>query len=222
MTIRCASSRGQVTVALTLGVYLIIAGRSHFNQMLVDATGKHETDHTYSAMNVVYQVTYAAVQVPAFLYADRMDPSTVLGAVPLGVGVTSAVAPFVLPRLSSPGLWSAAAGLVTGALFAVNGALIGAWWPFMNVMLSNWAPPAKLSYMYAVIHTGIPGGIALGNAFTGLVYGVHGSDFRYSFLIVSVSIVLHSLLLLLYRLDTCLRPLLRPSVRRYAVHSYDR
>lgn len=187
MTIRrFVSSRVQVTVALMLGVYIIIANRSHSNQMLVDATGS-DSGHAYAVMNFVYQVMYAVVQVPACLYADRLDPVAILGAVPLGMAVTSAVAPFVLPELTSS-LWSMA-GMVTGALFAVNGTLIGVWWPFMNVMLSNWAPPEKLAYMYAIIHTGIPGGIALGNAYTGFIYSVCNSAFRYSFFIVSVSII---------------------------------
>lgn len=187
MTIRrFMSSRAQVTVALMLGVYIIIASRSHSNQMLVDATGS-DNGHAYAVMNVVYQVMYAVVQVPACLYADRLDPVAMLGVVPFGMAMTSAAAPFVLPKLTSS-LWSMS-GVVTGALFAVNGMLIGAWWPFMNVMLSNWAPPAKLAYMYAVINTGIPGGIALGNAYTGFVYGVYNSAFRYSFFIVTVSII---------------------------------
>lgn len=187
MTIRrFVSSRVQVTVALMLGVYIIIASRSHYNQMLVDATGS-DNGHAYAVMNVVYQVMYAVIQVPACLYANRLDPVAMLGVVPLGMAITSAVAPFVLSKLTSS-LWSVA-GMVTGVLFAVNGTLIGAWWPFMNVMLSNWAPPAKMSYMYAIIHTGIPGGIALGNAYTGFVYGVCNSNFRYSFFIVSVRII---------------------------------
>jgi len=188
MTIRTSiSSRCQVTVALMLGVYLTIGSRSHFNQMLVDATnsGSHGRDggHTYSAMNVVYQVAYAIVQVPAFLYADGVNPVPVLGAVPLAMAVTSAIAPFSLSNLSSSNF----AVFVTGILYVINGALAGSWWPFMNVMLSNWAPPIELAYMYAAINTGLPGGIALGNAFTGLVYGFHGSAFRYSFFIVTVS-----------------------------------
>jgi len=170
---------------LMLGVYLTVASRSHFNQMVVDATSANDS-HAYSVLNVVYQVTYAVVQIPACAYADRLDAVTVLGAVPLGMAFSSMVAPFVLPRLTPAPL--SAAGLVAGALFAVNGALAGAWWPFMSAMLSNWAPPAELAYMYAAINTGVPGGVALGNAYIGFVYGVHNTTaFRYSFFLVSVS-----------------------------------
>lgn len=174
---------------LALGVYLTIASRSHFNQMVVDVTGK-DNSHVYSTMNVLYQVAYATVQIPASVYADRVDPATVLGAVPLTMAFSSAVAPFALPELSSAAQPLSAAAIVTGALFAVNGAVAGSWWPFMNVILTNWAPPAELAYMYAAINTGIPGGIALGNAFTGFAYGVHGTAFRYSFFVVSVSAII--------------------------------
>lgn len=189
MTYRtCVSSRGQVAAMLMLGVYLTVAGRSHFNQMVVDATGADDC-RAYSALNVVYQVTYAAVQIPACAYADRLDAGPVLAAVLLGMACSSTVAPFVLPRLASAP--QSAAGLVAGALFAVNGALAGSWWPFMNAVLSNWAPPAELAYMYAAINTGVPGGVALGNAVTGFVYGAHQhhrtTAFRYSFFIVAVS-----------------------------------
>jgi sugar phosphate permease len=181
------SSRSQVTAALMIGVYLTIASRSHFNQMLVDATGgRHQV---YSAMNVVYQVAYAAIQVPASMCADHMDPVPALAIVPLMLALTSAVAPFVLWYVD----WTASAPLpissivAIGALFAVNGASLGAWWPFMNVMVSNWAPPDRLAVMYGTINTGLPGGIALGNAVCGFAYSVHETTFRYSFFVVSVS-----------------------------------
>lgn len=69
MTLRLAwlSSRGQVTVALMLGVYLTIGSRSHFTQLLnyrCSDTGSGDcTGHTFSTMNAVYQTAYAAVQV---------------------------------------------------------------------------------------------------------------------------------------------------------------
>lgn len=193
MTFRtCLSSRGQVTVALMLGVYLVMTSRSHFNQMLNhngddgggDNGGGGGDNSTYATMNMVYQVAYAAVQVPAFLYADRVDPVPVLGAVPLGLAVSSAMAPYAL--IAGPSS-STAARAATGALYAVNGALLGVWWPFMSVMLANWSPPAELAHKYATINTGVPGGTALGNAFAGLFYGLHNSVFRHSFFVVSVS-----------------------------------
>lgn len=174
---------------LMLGVYLLIGSRSHFNQMVVDVTGPGNR-HVYSAMNVAYQTTYMAIQIPTCLYADRVDPATVLAALLLAMALSSAVTPFVLPALSSatgPGVAAVA------LLFAVNGALIGCWWPYMNAVLSNWAPPAELAYMYAAINTGVPAGAALGNAFTGFAYGVlqrggpTATTFRYSFMVISVS-----------------------------------
>lgn len=164
-----------------LGVYLTVGSRTHFNQMLNDA--RADAGRVYSTANAVYQTAYAAVQIPAFVYADRVDPVPVLGAAVAGVAVTSAVAPFAFRAVGSG---PAAFALVAG-LYAVNGALGGVWWPFMSSMLANWAPAAELAYMYAVINTGLPGGIALGNAYTGLYYGLHGTAFRCSFFVVTVS-----------------------------------
>lgn len=181
MTWRTAalSCRGQVTVALMLGVYLTVGSRTHFNQMLNDAA-RADAGRAYSTANAVYQTAYAAVQVPAFVYADRVNPVPVLGAAVAGVAVTSAVAPFAFRA-------AGAGPAIVAGLYAVNGALGGLWWPFMSSMLANWAPAAELAYMYAVINTGLPGGIALGNAYTGLYYGVHGTAYRYSFFVVAVS-----------------------------------
>lgn len=183
MTWRTAalSCRGQVTVALMLGVYLTVGSRTHFNQMLNDA--RADAGSAYSTANAVYQTAYAAVQVPAFVYADRVNPVPVLGVAVAGVAVTSAVAPFAFEAIGS----GPAAFALVACLYAVNGALGGVWWPFMSSMLANWAPAAELAYMYAVVNTGLPGGIALGNAYTGLHYGVHGTAFRYSFFVVAVS-----------------------------------
>lgn len=122
--------------------------------------------------------------MPAFLFADRVDPVPVLGAVTLGTAVTSAIAPFAFRALGS----GHAATVLLGALFAANGVLGGCWWPSMNTMLANWAPATELAFMYATVNTGLPGGIVLGNAFVGLVYGVHDSAFRYSFFIVTVGV----------------------------------
>jgi len=121
-----------------------------------------------------------------------MNPVIMLATIIAGLAVTSAVSPFALAGLSS---WSwtpwtsAIPAMVTGITYAVNGALAGSWWPFMNVMLSNWAPPEKLAYMYSTINTGIPGGIVAGNIFTGFFYSLHGSDFGYSYFVISVSIL---------------------------------
>jgi len=177
-------------VALLIGVFLVMASRTHSNQMVISATGGR---NTYSAMNIVYQVAYLVVQIPTGMFADRLNPVTMLAAIVAGLAITSAVSPFALVGLSS---WSwtpwtsAIPVMVTGTLYAVNGALAGSWWPFMNVMLSNWAPPEELAYMYSTINTGLPGGIVAGNIFTGFFYSLHGSEFRYSFLIMSVSILL--------------------------------
>jgi len=176
-------------VALLIGVFLVMASRTHSNQMVVSATGAR---NTYSAMNVIYQVAYLVVQLPTGMFADRMNSVTMLTTIIAGLAITSAASPFALTGLST---WSwtpfssAIPALVTGALYAVNGALAGSWWPFMNVMLSNWAPPEKLAYMYATINTGIPGGIVAGNMFTGFFYTVQGTDFGYSFFVISVSIL---------------------------------
>jgi len=116
-----------------------------------------------------------------------------LATIIAGLATTSAIYPFALAGLSS---WSwtpwtsAIPAMVTGTLYAVNGALAGSWWPIMNVMLSNWAPPEELAYMYSIINTGLPGGIVAGNIFTGFFYSLHGSEFGYSFFIISVSILL--------------------------------
>lgn len=183
------SSHGQVMVALLIGVFLVMASRTHCNQMVINATG---TRDTYSTMNVFYQVAYLVVQLPTGLLADRLNSVTMLATIITGLAVSSAVSPFSLEGLSS---WSwipwtsAIPAMVTGTLYAVNGALAGSWWPFMNVMLSNWAPPEKLAYMYATINTGLPGGIVVGNIFTGFFYSLHGSDFGYSFFIITVSIL---------------------------------
>ncbi|XP_025191104.1 sialin-like [Melanaphis sacchari] len=179
------TARGQVMVALMVGVYLVTATRSHSNQMVISATGNRDT---YSAMNVVYQVAYLFVQLPTGLFADRLNPVTSLAVILAGLAATSAVSPFALIGLSSWSWtpWSSAIPvLVTGAVYAVNGALAGSWWPFMNVMLSNWAPPDELAYMYSAISTGVPGGIVAGNLFTGFFYSLHGCDFGYSFFIMS-------------------------------------
>jgi len=176
-------------VALLIGVFLVMASRTHCNQMVVNFTG---TRNIYSAMNVVYQVAYLVVQLPTGLLADSLNPVTMLATIITGLAVTSAVSPFALNGLS---LWSwtpwtsAIPVIVTGTIFAINGALAGSWWPFMNVMLSNWAPPEKLAYMYATINTGLPGGIVVGNIFTGFFYSLHGFDFGYSFFVITVSIL---------------------------------
>lgn len=168
----------------------IMASRTHSNQMVISATGAR---NTYSAMNVVYQVAYLVVQVPTGLFADRLNSVTMLATIIAGLATTSAIYPFALAGLSS---WSwtpwtsAIPAMVTGTLYAVNGALAGSWWPIMNVMLSNWAPPEELAYMYSIINTGLPGGIVAGNIFTGFFYSLHGSEFGYSFFIISVSILL--------------------------------
>lgn len=183
------SSRSQVMLALMVGVYLVIASRSHCNQMVVSATG---TRDIYSSMNIVYQAAYLAVQLPAGMFADRLDPVIMLAAIVGGLAITSTISPFALVGLSS---WSwtpwtsAVPALVTGTLYAVNGALSGSWWPFMNVMLSNWAPSVKLAYMYSTISTGVPGGIVFGSAFTGFFYSVHDFEFGFSFFIMTVSIL---------------------------------
>lgn len=182
------TARGQVMVALMVGVYLVMATRSHSNQMVISYTGNRDT---YSAMNVVYQLAYLIVQLPTGLFADRLNPVTSLAVIMAGLAATAAVSPFALIHLSSWSWtpWSSAVPvLVTGAVYAVNGALAGSWWPFMNVMLSNWAPPDELAYMYSTISTGIPGGIVAGNLFTGFFYALHGCDFGYSFFVMSVSI----------------------------------
>lgn len=182
-------------VALLIGVFLVMASRTHYNQMVVSATGAR---HTYSAMNVIYQVAYLVVQLPTGMFADRLNSVTMLAIIVAGLAITLAASPFALIGLST---WSwtpflsAIPALVTGALYAVNGALAGSWWPFMNVMLSNWAPPEKLAYMYSTINTGIPGGIVVGNMFTGFFYAVQGTDFGYSFFVISVSIFLCTLCL---------------------------
>ncbi|CAH1732203.1 sialin-like [Aphis gossypii] len=179
------TARGQVMVALMVGVYLVTATRSHSNQMVISTTGNR---NTYSAMNVVYQLAYLIVQLPTGLFADRLNPVTSLAVIMVGLAATAAVSPFALVHLSSWSWtpWSSAIPvLVTGAVYAVNGALAGSWWPFMNVMLSNWAPPDELAYMYSTISTGVPGGIVAGNLFTGFFYALHGSDFGYSFFVMS-------------------------------------
>lgn len=109
------SSRFQVAAALTVGVYLIMACRSHFVQMLEhsDRTGR---GRAYSTTNVAYQAAYAAVQVPAMVYGNRADPALVLAAVPLGMAVTSAAVPYALSADPS-----------SSAASVVNGALTGAW-----------------------------------------------------------------------------------------------
>lgn len=188
---RLISSHYQVMVALLIGVFLVMANRTHTNQMVVSATGGRDT---YSAMNVVYQVAYLAIQLPTGLFADRLNSVTMLATIVSGLAISSAISPFALTGLSSWSWtpWSSAIPvLVTGALYAVNGALAGSWWPFMNVMLSNWAPPDKLAYMYATINTGIPSGIVAGNMFTGFFYSaVEDSGFKYSFFVIAVSILL--------------------------------
>lgn len=177
-------------VALLIGLFLVMASRTHSNQMVINSTGAHTT---YSSMNVVYQVAYLVVQLPIGLFADRLNPVTMLATIIGGLAITSVVSPFALTGLSS---WSwtpwksAIPAMMTGTLYAVNGALAGSWWPFMNVMLSNWAPPEELAFMYSTINTGLPSGIVAGNIFTGFFYSLHGSEFGYSFFIMSVSILL--------------------------------
>lgn len=79
MTLRIGllSSRGQVTVALMLGVYLTIGSRSHFIQMLnyrCNDTGAGDcAGSTFSAMNTVYQTAYAAVQVSSCRCESRAE-----------------------------------------------------------------------------------------------------------------------------------------------------
>ncbi|XP_050528077.1 sialin-like [Daktulosphaira vitifoliae] len=68
----------------------------------------------------------------------------------------------------------------------------GCWWPFMNVMLSNWCPPTELSYMYSVINTGLPGGIILGTVIPGMIYKNSSSDFQHSFFAIMVLCLLWS------------------------------
>lgn len=119
------------------------------------------------------------------MFADRVDPARALGAVTTSLAVSSAVTPFAVRRLNEP--WHVTRKLAVGVLYTVNGALIGLSWPFINAMLSHWAPSDELSSMYAVINTGVPGGLLLGNLITGVVYREISSEFFYSYFIFAVS-----------------------------------